>query len=282
MQSPRRYAALRCKSLGGPRTERHKTTAMSRAPKQGRRRAAGPPGIPLRNNVLAGLLATDYQHLLPKLEHVTLTGGQVLYHADQEIEDVYFPEDAVVAMIDAMDDGRTVEVGIIGREGIVGINVFLGGVITPDKAVVQLSGGAMRMSADNVREEMRFGSPLQQLLLAYARTFLAVISQSVACSQHHDIEQRLARLLLTLNYYAGSRGFPMVQESMAALLGVRRAGVSAAAGKLQAQGLMRYRRGRISNVEARRLEKMSCECYRFIRQQYAQFQDMLPLLLSGK
>lgn len=255
---------------------------MRRAPKQGRRRAAGPPGIPLGNNVLAGLLATDYQHLLPKLEHVTLTGGQVLYHADQEIEDVYFPEDAVVAMIDAMDDGRTVEVGIIGREGIVGINVFLGGVITPDKAVVQLSGGAMRMSADNVREEMRFGSPLQRLLLAYARTFLAVISQSVACSQHHDIEQRPARLLLTLSDYAGPRGFPMVQESMAALLGVRRAGVSGAAGKLQAQGLMRYRRGRISNVEARRLEKMSCECYRFIRQQYAQFQDMLPLLLSGK
>jgi CRP-like cAMP-binding protein len=280
MQSPRRNAALRCESLGGPRTEGHKTTAMTRAPKQGGRRAAGPPGIPVRNSVLAGLLAADYQHLLPKLEPVMLTDGQVLYHADQEIEDVYFPDDAVVAMIDAMEDGRTVEVGIIGREGIVGINVFLGGVITPDKAVVQLSGGAMRMSADKLREEMRFGSPLQQLLLAYARTFLAVISQSVACSQHHDIEQRLARLLLTLNYYAGSGGFPMVQESMAALLGVRRAGVSGAAGKLQAQGLMRYRRGRISNVEARRLERVSCECYRFIRKQYAQFQDMLPLLLS--
>jgi CRP-like cAMP-binding protein len=255
---------------------------MNHAPKQGRRRAAGPPGIPVRNSVLAGLLVADYRHVLPKLEHVTLTVGQVLYHADQEIKDVYFPEDAVVAMIDALDDGRTVEVGIIGREGFVGINVFLGGVITPDKAVVQLSGGAMRMSADELRGEMRFGSPLQQLLLAYARTFLAVISQSVACSQHHDIERRLARLLLTMNCYTGSRGFPMLQESMAALLGVRRAGVSGAAGKLQAQGLMRYRRGRISNVDGRRLERMSCECYRFIRQQYAQFQDMLPRLLSRK
>jgi CRP-like cAMP-binding protein len=254
---------------------------MSRARKQRRRRVAGPP-IPVRNSVLAGLLAADYQHLLPKLEHVTLTGGQVLYHADQEIEDVYFPEDAVVAMVDAMEDGRTVEVGIIGREGIVGINVFLGGAITPDKAVVQLSGGAMRMDADKLREEMRFGSPLQQLLLAYARTFLAVISQSVACSQHHDIEQRLARLLLTLNYYAGPRGFRMVQDSIAALLGVRRAGISEAASKLQAQGLMRYQRGRISNVDGRRLERRSCECYRFIRQQYAQFQGMLPLLLSRK
>ena len=250
---------------------------MNRAPTQGRRRA-GPPGILVRNSVLAGLLAADYQHVLPKLEHVTLRGGQVLYHADQEIEDVYFPEDAVVAMIDTMTDGRTVEVGIIGREGIVGINVFLDGVITPDKAVVQLSGGAMRMNADELREEMRVGGPLQQLLLAYARTFLAVISQSVACSQHHDIEQRLARLLLTLNYYAGLRGFPMVQASMAALLGVRRAGVSGAAAKFQAQGLMRYQRGRISNLDGRRLEKISCECYRFIRRQY----DVLPHLLSRK
>ena len=138
----------------------------------------------MRNSVLAGLLASDYQHLLPKLEPVMLTDGQVLYHPDQEIEYVYFPDDAVVAMIDAMEDGRTVEVGIIGREGIVGINVFLGGVITPDKAVVQLSGGAMRMSADKLREEMRFGSPLQQLLLAYARTFLAGVSMvpDVPCS----------------------------------------------------------------------------------------------------
>ncbi len=254
---------------------------MSRAPPQGRRQA-GPPAIPLRNSVLAGLLAADYKQLLPKLEHVTLTAGQVLYRADQEIEDVYFPEDAVVAMIDTMEDTRTVEVGIIGREGILGINVFLGGVLTPDRAIVQFSGGAIRMSANELRSEMRFGGPLQQLLLAYARTFLAVISQSVACSQHHDIEQRLARLLLTLNHYAGSREFPMVQASIAALLGVRRSGISGAAGKFQTQGLMRYRRGRISVIDRRGLEKKSCECYRFIRRQYAQFQDRLPRLLSRK
>jgi CRP-like cAMP-binding protein len=281
MRSPRWYAALRRKSLGGYSRENDKTTDMSRAPPHGRGEA-GPSTIPVKNGVLAGLLAADYRQVLPKLEHVTLTGGQVLYYADQEIEDVYFPEDAVVAMIDAMGDGRTVEVGLIGREGFVGINVLLGGVVTPDKAVVQLSGGAMRMSADELRREMRFGSPLQQLLLAYARTFLAVISQSVACSQHHDIEQRLARLLLTLNYYAGSRGVSMQQKSMAALLGVRRAGISEAAGNLQAQGLMRYRRGRINNIDARRLERKSCECYRFIRQQYAQSQDVLPLLLCRK
>jgi CRP-like cAMP-binding protein len=219
---------------------------------------------------------------MPKLQHMTLTAGQVLYQADQEIEDVYFPEEAVVAMIDTMADGSTVEVGVIGREGIVGINVLLGGVITPDKAIVQLSGGAMRMSANELRSEMRFGSPLQQLLLTYARSFLAVISQSVACSQHHDIEQRLARLLLTLNHYAGSREFPMKQVAIAALLGVRRSGISEAAGKFQTQGLMSYERGHIRVLDRRGLEKKCCECYRFIRRQYARFQERLPHLLSRR
>jgi CRP-like cAMP-binding protein len=138
----------------------------------------------------------------------------------------------------------------------------------------------MRMSAQDLRNELRFGSPLQQLLLSYARAFLAVISQSVACSQHHDIEQRLARLLLTLDHYAGSSEFSMSQTSMAPLLGVRRAGVSGAARHLQAQGLIAYRRGRIGVLERRGLEKQSCECYRFIRRQYANFQAVLPRLLS--
>jgi CRP-like cAMP-binding protein len=253
--------------------------AMSRTP-TGSGRRGRPAGIPISNGVLAGLLVADFKHLLPKLEHVTLTRGRTLYHADQEITDVYFPEDAVVAMIDTMADGRTVEVGIIGREGIVGINVFLGGVITPDKAVVQLSGGAMRMRAEHLRAETRFGSPLQQLLLRYALTFLTVISQSVACSQHHNIEQRLARLLLTLNHYAGSQEFPMVQASLAGLLGVRRAGITGAAGKLQDQGLIRYQRGHVAVLDGRGLEKTSCECYRFIRRQYTHFQRMLPGLLS--
>jgi CRP-like cAMP-binding protein len=245
-----------------------------------RKRSTAPAVMPIRNSVLAALLAAGYNRVLPKLEHVMLRGGQTLYRAEQDIEDVYFPEEAVVAMIDSTDDGRTVEVGIIGREGIVGLNVFLGGVTTPDKAVVQLAGGATRMRAQDLRNELRFGTPLQQLLLSYARTFLAVISQSVACSQHHDIEQRLARLLLTLDHYAGSGEFSMPQASMAPLLGVRRAGVSGAAHGLQAQRLIAYRRGRICVLERRGLEKKSCECYRFIRRQYAHFQAVLPRLLS--
>jgi len=238
--------------------------------------------VAVRNSILAALLATEYKRLLPKLEHVTLRRGEIVYRADQEIEAVYFPEQAVVAMVDTAEDRRTVEVGIVGREGIVGINIFLGGAVTPDKAIVQLPGGAMRMKSKDLRKEVRFGSPLQRLLLGYTRTFLAVISQSVACSQHHNVEQRLARWLLTMSDYAGSGEFLMVQESIAAMLGVRRVGITEAAGRLQAAALIGYRRGRMSVLDQAGLEKKSCECYRFIRKQYEQLHGELPRLLSRK
>ena len=183
-------------------------------------------------------------------------------------------------MVDTTDDNRTIEVGVVGREGIVGINIFLGGVITPDKAVVQLPGSAMRMKSKDLRKELRFGSTLQQVLLGYTRTLLAVISQSVACSQHHDVEQRVARWLLTMNDYAGSREFLMVHESIAAMLGVRRPGITEAASRLQAAALISYSRGRISVLDKPGLRKKSCECYRFIRQQYEGLHGELPRLLS--
>lgn len=255
---------------------------MTVADSPARRRQPPPADVAVRNRILAALLATEYKRLLPKLEHVSLRRGQVIYRADQEIEEVYFPEQAVVAMVDSMDDGRTVEVGLIGREGIVGINVVLGGVVTPDKAVVQLAGSAMRMKSRHLRKEMRFGSPMQRLLLAYARAFLAVISQSVACSQYHSIEQRLARWLLTMNDYVGSREFAMDHKSIALMLGVRREGITEAAGIFQMAALIDYRRGRICVLDARGLGKKACECYRFIRQQYQHLYGDLPRLLSRK
>jgi CRP-like cAMP-binding protein len=227
-------------------------------------------------------LATEYKRLRPKLEHVSLTSGEIIYRADQKIEEVYFLEEAVVAMIDRTNDGRTVEVGIIGREGLVGINIFLGGVGTPDKAIVQLPGGAIKMKARDLRQELRFGSPLQRLLLDYARAFLAVISQSVACSQHHSIPQRVARLLLTMSDYARSRPFLLVHESIATLLGVRREGITEAAQKFQKAALINYRRGNISVVDHKGLEKKSCECYQIIRREYNGLHRKLPRLLSPR
>ena len=138
------------------------------------------------------------------------------------------------------------------------------------------------MKSKDLRKEVRFGSPLQRLLLDYTRTFLAAISQSVACSQHHSVEQRLARWFLTMSDYAGSGEFMMVQQSIGAMLGVRRVGITEAAGRLQAAGLIGYRRGRVRVLDKAGLEKKSCECYRFIRKQYEQLHAELPRLLSRK
>ena len=168
----------------------------------------------IKNALLNALLTSDYEHLTPKLEQVDLKRGEIIYQADQRIDYVYFPETAVVAMIDTVEDGSTVEVGIIGHEGMVGINVFLGCLVTPDKAIVQISGTAMRMKTIDLRKELRFGSPLQRLLLRYTQALLAIISQSVACSQHHTVGQRLARWLLTMHDHAESNQFEMPQNPL--------------------------------------------------------------------
>src|SRR5579859_7788562 len=181
--------------------------------------------ISVRNGILGALLRTEYRRLIDKMEQVALQQGAVVYRANQAIEHVYFPEDAVLAMVDTMDDGRTVEVGIIGNEGMVGINIFLGGITTPDRAIVQLAGSARRMRARDLRKEIRFGSPLQRLLLLYTQAFVAVISQSVGCAQYHSVEQRLSRWILTMHDYA-PREFPMLQSFVAAMLGARRSGIS--------------------------------------------------------
>jgi CRP-like cAMP-binding protein len=237
---------------------------------------------PIKNAILHALLTSEYKHLNPKLEVVSLKRGEIIYQADQRIDHVYFPETAVVAMIDTVEDGSTVEVGIIGHEGMVGINVFLGCLVTPDKAIVQISGTAMRMKTIDLRKELRFGSPLQRLLLRYTQALLAIISQSVACSQHHTVGQRLARWLLTMHDHAESNQFEMPQKSIAAMLGVRREGITEAAGKLQAARLITYRRASISILDEARLKKKSCECYRFIRQQFDGLLSDVPRFLSGQ
>lgn len=238
--------------------------------------------LAIRNDILRALLSSEYQHLRPKLQQVDLGVGDVLYGTDQRINYVYFPETAVVAMIDTLADGSTVEVGIIGHEGMVGINVFLGSLVTPDKAIVQISGSAMRMKTSDLRKELSFGSPLQRLLLRYTQVLLAVISQSVACSQHHSVTQRLARWLLAMRDRAESNEFDMSHKSIATMLGVRREGVTEAAVKLQAAGLITYSRARICVVDKAGLRKQSCECYRFIRQQFDGLLHDVPDFLPRK
>jgi CRP-like cAMP-binding protein len=236
----------------------------------------------IRNDILRALLNSEYKHLRPRLQRADLKAGEIIYRADQSIEYVYFPESAVVAMMDTMENGATVEVGIIGHEGMVGINMFLGHQVTPDKAVVQLPGTAMRMTADDLCKDIHFGSPLQRLLLRYTQALLAVISQSIGCSQHHSVTQRLARWLLTMHYYAEEHQVEMSQESIAAALGVRRGGVNKAAGEFQEKGLITYRRGHVRIVDELGLKKISCECYRFIRNEYESLLGDVPKYLSRK
>jgi CRP-like cAMP-binding protein len=236
--------------------------------------------VEVTNGILGALLKTEYRRLADKMQRVDLKSGAVVYRANQKIEHVYFPEDSVVAMVDTLEDGRTVEVGLVGREGMVGINIFLGTIATPDKAVVQLPGAALRMSSRALRAELRFGSPLQRVLLHYTQVALAVISQSVACSQHHRVEQRLARWILTMDEYAHPHELVMSHTRIAAMLGSRRSGISIAASHLQRLGLIRYRRGHIVVLDRKGLERQSCECYQFIKKQHQSLRRQVPRLLS--
>jgi CRP-like cAMP-binding protein len=238
------------------------------------------PELQVSNGILGALLKTEYRRLAARMERVDLRRGGILYRANQKIEHVYFPDRAVVAMVDTLDDGRTVEVGIVGHEGMVGINIFLGAIVTPDKAIVQLPGAALRMRSRDLRAEMRFGSPLQRVLLHYTQVALAVISQSVACSQHHSVEQRVARWILSMHDYTHPKEFVMSHTSIAAMLGVRRSGISVAAARFQDLGLIHYRRGHIIVLDPKGLEQQACECYRFIKKQHQSLRQQVPRLLS--
>ena len=222
----------------------------------------------IKNRLLTALVTRDYQHLRPQLERVELALGEVLYTAESEITYVYFPENSVVSLLSTLNSGSTSEVGLVGREGMVGLTIFLAGAITPDRALVQLSGTAMRMKASVLRDELHSGSPLQLLLLHYTRAFIALISQSVACSQHHPLEQRLARWLLIMRDYAESDELTLTQEMIAAMIGSRRAGISVAAAALANENLVRTSRGQITILDRAGLEKATCECYRIIRDEF--------------
>jgi CRP-like cAMP-binding protein len=222
----------------------------------------------IKNDLLTALVSNDYQHLVPQLESVDLSLGDVIYVADTKIEYVYFPETAVVSMLATLEDGATSEVGIIGREGMVGLTIFLAGVITPEQALVQLSGTAKRMKAADLRKELHLGSPLQLLLLHYTRAFIALVSQSVVCSQHHSVEQRFARWLLMMSDYAKSNELKLTQEMIAAMIGSRRAGISVAATGLSRLNLIQTSRGMVKVVDRDGLEAATCECYRIIRDEF--------------
>lgn len=228
---------------------------------------------PIRNQLLAALVNKEYQHLVPHLEHVDLALGDVIYLQGGNIENVYFPETSVVSLLSTMENGATTEVGLVGREGMVGLTVFLGGALTPEEAIVQLAGSAMVMKASVLREELKVGSPLQLLLLRYTRSFLALITQSVACSQHHSLEQRYARWLLMMHNYSESDTLRLTHEMVSSMIGTRRAGVTIASLALKERKLIDAGRGWVRILDRQGLEAIACECYPIIRDEFSRLHN---------
>lgn len=217
---------------------------------------------PVKNELLAALPRAAYLRLLPQLESVQLPSGAGLYNSGQSIEHVYFPEDALVSLVTHMMDGATVEVGLIGRDGMVGIPVLLGDDIAFEAAVVQIAGTALRMPSAAFKEVIK-GSRSQLLtrLLLYTRVLMKQVAQTAACNGRHTAEKRLARWLLMCHDRAESDELALTQEFISDVLGLRRDGVSGAAAVLQEEGFIRHSRGRINVLNRKGLEAFACECY---------------------
>ncbi len=223
---------------------------------------------PAKNRLLAALPREEYEHLLPHLGPVSFKFGEVVYESGVQMEHIYFPTTATVSLLYRMENGASAEMGMAGNEGVVGVALFMGGNTMPNRAVVQSAGGSVRMRAKVLREEFARGGVFQRLLLRYTQALLTQMSQTAVCNRLHAIEQQLCRWLLLSHDRLDSDELVMTQELIANMLGVRREGVTAAAGRLQEQGLIRYVRGRIRILDRRGLEEAVCECYKVVKDEY--------------
>ena len=223
---------------------------------------------PKENRLLAAMPQADYEALLPLLEHVPLPLGQAVYESGGTQGYVYFPTDSIVSLLYVLADGATAEIAVTGNEGLVGIALFMGGETTPSRAVVQSAGHGYRLRALTLKKEFERGGSLQHLLLRYTQALITQMTQTAVCNRHHSVDQQLCRwLLLSLDRLPDNE-LVMTQELIANMLGVRREGVTEAAGKLQAEGLIEYGRGRITVIDRPRLEARVCECYAVVKREY--------------
>jgi len=218
-----------------------------------------------KNGLLAALPSEDYQRLLANIEPVTLTYGQVLYETGQRIEHVYFPEDSIVSLLTQVSGKHCLEVGLVGREGMIGIPIALGARNSTNRALVQGTGTAMRMEASRFYKEFQQCLPLQHKLLWFIHVQMAQVAQTAACNHFHRIEARLARWLLMTHDRTSSKCLYLTHEFLADMLGVQREGVTQAASSLKGRNLISYNRGRINIIDRRGLEAVACECYKKIK-----------------
>jgi CRP-like cAMP-binding protein len=233
----------------------------------GGRAAAFSAPSPSQNHLLAALTSADLQPLLP---HMTLTGlalGTVLYEPRTKMDDVYFPISGVVSLLYVLEDGHTTELAVVGNDGCVGIALLLGGQTTPSEAVVQIAGYAYRVRSSVVLAEFRKGGRLSRVLLRYIQALITQMVQTAVCNRHHTVEQQLCRWLLLSLDRVPSDTVSMTQELISNMLGVRRSGITEAARKLQAAGVIDYSRGQIKVPDRARLEAHACECYSVVRKE---------------
>jgi len=234
---------------------------------------------PQANRLLAALPDASLKALLPSLERVTLPLGMVVYESGGAQGHVYFPTSSIVSLLYVLADGASAEIAVTGNEGLVGISLFMGGETTPSRAVVQSAGHGYRLRGDLLRKEFESGGVLQHLLLRFTQALITQMTQTAVCNRHHSVDQQLCRwLLLSLDRLPGNE-LVMTQELIANMLGVRREGVTEAAGKLQDEGMIRYSRGHITVLDRAKLEARVCECYGVVKKEYDR---LLPEVVSAK
>jgi len=236
------------------------------------------PHSPRQSNLLAVLPATDFERLLPHLELVPMPLGEVIYESGTQLRHVYFPTTSIVSLLYVMEDGASAEIAVVGNEGIIGIALFMGGESTPSRAVVQSAGHAYRLEAQLLKKEFNRAGPVMHLLLRYTQALITQMAQTAVCNRHHSVDQQFCRWLLLSLDRLPSNELTMTQELIANMLGVRREGVTEAAGKLQRAGLIRYVRGRITVLDRPRLETLSCECYAVVKRE---FDRLLPEITAS-
>ena len=226
---------------------------------------------PFANHLLAALPREEYARLSPHLELVRLKPGKILYNAGEIVRHAYFPMGGMICLLSTIEDGRTIEVGMIGNEGMSGIPLILKTSVAPYQIMVQLAANAVRVRGDKLREEFSRGGQFQDMLLRYAHTILTQIAQSAACNRFHTVEERLCRWLLVSRDRVHTDIIHLTQEFLSQMLGVPRTSITMIAGVLQRQGFIRYSRGKISIIDRRGLEDSSCECYRLVKEEISHF-----------
>jgi len=235
------------------------------------------PQSPNQNHLLAALPTAEFERLAPHLEPVELLLGDVLYESGGQLQHFYFPTTAILSLHYVMENGSSCEIAGVGNEGVLGISLFMGGNTTPSRAVVQTGGQGYRVRAPLVMEEFNRAGLMQRLMLRYTQALITQMSQTAACNRHHSLVQQLCRwLLLTLDRMPTNE-LIMTQELVASMLGVRREGVTEAAGKLQQAGVISYRRGHITVLDRAGLESQVCECYQVVKKEFAR---LLPDVLQ--